>query len=58
MHELSETQLSVLKGGETAWTLCGIATGATLGASLLFGGMGFALTVNKALAFCTLAVLT
>jgi len=58
MHELTHDQMSTLSGGETVWTLCGIATGATLGASVLFGGVGFALTINKALALCTLALFT
>lgn len=58
MQELSITQMAELTGGGRANTICGIAVGATIGASVLFGGIGFALTINKAVAACTVAALT
>lgn len=56
MTELTEREMAALfGGGDRLWTGCGIATGATLGATIFFGGLGFALTVNKALAACAIA---
>lgn len=53
MRDLSAVQMRALQGG-FGWTWCGIALGATIGATLLYGGVGFALTVNKAFVACTL----
>ncbi len=50
MSELSEGDMAVLAGG--SWTWCGIAVGMTIGASLMYGGIGFAVTVNKAFVAC------
>ena len=51
MRELSKDQMGVLAAGG-GWTWCGIALGVTIGAMLMYGGIGFALTVNKAFVFC------
>jgi hypothetical protein len=57
MNTLTEQEFVALNGsGDALWTACGFATGVTFGATVFFGGIGFALTVNKALAACTLAV--
>jgi len=57
MIPLSETEMLQLSGGDYAMTWCGIAVGGTLGATLMYGGIGFALTINKAFTLCTLAIL-
>lgn len=58
MYELTFNEMDALVGGSAAATACGIAVGATIGASLIWGGIGFALTINKAIAACTVAALT
>ena len=51
MKTLSETELDALSAGGS-WTWCGIAIGMTIGATLMYGGIGFALTANKAFVSC------
>ena len=59
MKTLTVTQMAAVQGGSLdANEVCGIAVGATVMATALFGGVGFALTINKAIAACTIAVLT
>lgn len=58
MRELTIEQMNATMGGDAADTACGIAVGATIGASLIWGGIGFALTINKAIAACTIAIAT
>ena len=55
MIELTEQEMACLDGG--SWTWCGIALGATIGASLMYGGVGFALTANKAFVACLVPAL-
>ena len=51
MKELSASEMASLEGG-ISWTWCGIAVGLAFGATVLYGGVGFALTVNKAFVAC------
>ena len=51
MKELSPSEMASLEGG-IGWTWCGIAVGLALGATVIYGGVGFALTVNKAFVAC------
>jgi len=53
VRELSASEMAALQGG-IGWTWCGIAVGLALGATVMYGGMGFALTVNKAFVACIL----
>jgi hypothetical protein len=56
MNTLTEREMLSLSGeGDALWSACGFATGVTFGATVFFGGLGFMLTVNKALATCGLA---
>ena len=57
MRELSEHEMDVIPPGGD-WTWCGIAVGLTAGATLMYGGVGFALTVNKAVVACFIPALT
>lgn len=57
MTTLTEQEiLSISGGGPAFWTACGISTGILVGATIYFGAIGFALTANKALATCGLAL--
>ena len=51
MKELSASEMASLEGG-IGWTWCGIAVGLAFGATVLYGSVGFALTVNKAFVAC------
>ncbi len=51
MREMSTEEMGSIAVG-AGWTWCGIAVGMTIGASLLYGGVGFALTANKAFVAC------
>lgn len=53
MTRLSTDEMRYLEAGSD-WTWCGIALGVTIGSTLLYGGVGFALTVNKAFVACIL----
>jgi bacteriocin-like protein len=56
MNTLTDREMaSISGGGDALWSACGFATGVTFGATVFFGGLGFMLTVNKALATCGLA---
>lgn len=56
MQTLTEQELiTITGGGDAFWTACGLTTGIAVGATIYFGVIGFALTVNKALATCGLA---
>lgn len=57
MQALTSTQMAEIDGGYERWTACGIGVGVTAGATFFFGGVGFALTVNKAIAACTIDAL-
>lgn len=57
--ELTPLEMAEIAGGqEIAWTACGITFGAWIGASVLFGTVGFLLTVNKTITACGIAILT
>jgi hypothetical protein len=57
--ELTPLDMAEISGGQqVAWTACGITFGATIGASVLFGAVGFLLTVNKTITACGIAILT
>lgn len=59
MMELTQSEMAGIVGGQNiAWTACGITFGATLGATVLFGTVGFFLTVNKAITACGIALLS
>jgi hypothetical protein len=51
VKELSRSEMVSLEGG-IGWTWCGIAVGLAFGATVIYGGVGFALTVNKAFVAC------
>jgi hypothetical protein len=53
VKELSASEMATLQGG-IGWTWCGIALGIAFGATVMYGGMGFALTANKAFVACIL----
>jgi hypothetical protein len=53
MTDLSVVEMQSLEAG-FGWTLCGIALGVTIGATVFYGGVGFALTANKAWVSCIL----
>jgi hypothetical protein len=53
MKELSASEMASLHGG-IGWTWCGIAVGIAFGATVMYGGIGFALTANKAFVACVL----
>ena len=55
MTELCPDQMAELVAGRPSKVLCGVGVGATIGSGVIFGVVGIALTVNKALAACTLA---
>ena len=56
MRDLTFDELTSLQaGGERLWTACGAATGIAVGATIYFGVVGLALTINKALAACAIA---
>ena len=60
MQNIDETELITIEGGEVDyWDAgCGVAIGATVAATALFGFVGFALTWGKAVALCTVAATT
>lgn len=58
MSTLDHAALAQIEGGDTADKICGLAIGAVVVGSMVFGGIGFALTINKALAACTIAAAT
>jgi hypothetical protein len=45
--------MAAVQGG-IGWTWCGIAVGIAFGATVMYGGVGFALTANKAFVACIL----
>lgn len=53
MTQLTEMEMVGIDGG--GWTWCGIGVGALLGASMLYGAIGFAMVVNKAGVACGLS---
>ena len=57
MKELTLDQVQELDGAYERWTACGIAVGVNIGATFFFHGVGFALTINKALVACALDAL-
>ncbi len=54
MDEITEQEMIRTIGGASRM-FCGVGVGATIGSTVLFGMVGFAVTVNKALAACTIA---
>lgn len=58
MRSLQEHEMLCIEGGDAADKICGLAIGAVVVGSIVFGGIGFALTINKALAACTIAAAT
>lgn len=56
MISLTEAEMRSLTGGDWLDVTCGMMIGATMVGTATFGGIGFALTINKALAACGLAI--
>ena len=56
VRHLSDAEMDALPPGG-GWTWCGIAVGLTIGATLMYGGVGFALTANKAFVSCVVPAL-
>jgi bacteriocin-like protein len=54
MKELSNDAMAQIEGGYEHGTACGIAVGISIGAMILFGVVGGALTIGKALAVCAI----
>ena len=55
MRQLSNEEMRAVEGGDWLDVTCGLTIGATIVATSTFGVIGFALTINKALAACALA---
>ncbi len=53
MRDLTAEEMGGLQGG-IGWTWCGVAVGIAFGATVMYGGVGFALTANKAFVACIL----
>ena len=58
MIDLGQDEMTRISGGSVTLTVCGIALGATIAATALYGVTGFLLTVNKTLTACTIALIT
>ena len=56
MREMSLDEMRGVAAG-SGWTWCGIAVGLTIGATMMYGGVGFALTVNKTFVACIVPAL-
>ena len=56
MRHLTRAEMRSLAGGDWLDVTCGMMIGATVVGTATFGGIGFALTINKALAACGLAI--
>ena len=55
MKELSNDAMAQIEGGAYSHgTACGVAVGISIGAMVLFGVIGGALTIGKALAVCAI----
>lgn len=56
MRELSMQEMSAIEPGH-GWTMCGVGLGVMLGATVMYGGVGFLFTVNKAWVACVVPAL-
>jgi hypothetical protein len=56
--DLDRNEMACIRAGSVTLTVCGIALGATIAATALYGVTGFLLTVNKTLTACTIALVT
>lgn len=57
MQQMKPEQMELVEGGYERGTYCGLAVALTIGAGILAGGIGVAVTINKALAICAMEYL-